>query len=287
MLLKIKNIDMLLILFLRVGTIVPLALGAVALVLIFFVFYWKEYKRFRLLKNTFAGSASFAYICEGYINANVENQRINKNRYLFWLFGSKYNDLLSSYLQRTIYELDRFEQFREEGKGLIISGRHSFDSQWKILRGQIFKPASSPENYELRDGFWCQPFGSLYTLIANKIFALYKKDALLILRTKGYWEFCEFLVETTKESERYSPLVPFCGNYIVDMNICIVSDYQQEVIERIRHEWNKIGTTSPHRLSDLSKLLESYVLKDEKFLKSGSDLYHLKNEIKTESQNVK
>ena len=73
----------------------------------------------------------------------------------------------------------------------------------------------------------------------------------------------------------------------VDMNICIVSDYQQEVIERIRHEWNKIGTTSPHRLSDLSKLLESYVLKDEKFLKSGSDLYHLKNEIKTESQNVK
>ena len=266
--------------FLRVGTIVPLTLSAG--VLIFLVFYWIEYKRFVLIKNTFAGSAFFAHICEGYVHANVAKQRINKSHFWFWVFGSRYNDLLSSYLQRTVYELDKLEQFPEE-KGNNFFWRHSFTSQWKRLHREIFKTVNGSDHYELKDEFGTNPFGQLFPFIVNKIFVLYKKEALVILRTKGYWEFSEFLAEIAKESARYPAQVPFCviGD---DINIRIVSDHPQEVTEKIRSELKKILKNSLHKVSDLTILLESYVLREEKFLKYGSDLWHLKNEIKYEAE---
>ncbi len=245
--------------------LVPLA--ALAL---FAILYLRRYKQYLLEKNSYTGYLSLGDLCKGYVFARISHDRMRGSKFWWYFFGVKYIDLLNFESARFQCELDKLEYFEDPKNESFIFGRHSFLRQWIEMHGFLFETSYYSKDYqhELRADVGKDPFGWMGVAIAGKLYELYKKHALYILRTKGYVEFSKFLSEYHDKSQQYPHGIPFSEIYKEKFHLKILDESSMEVAERLRAEL-KIAQAEGKRASGrpygevLLSLTKTFILADK------------------------
>ncbi len=246
--------------------VVPLAV-----ILVFIVLYVRRYKKYLLHKNSYTDCVFFAGCLEAYIFARLEAKKCQTGPSLWWyLFGSKYIDMVNLYSERCVYELDQLNSF-EPTDGRPCFTRKAFMSHWKEIHAMLFDQksygwGSGTTRFRLYFKFGDDPFGSMNDMIQSKLLELYKKQALLILRKDGFREFSEFLHLYDVKSCRYAQNIPFSIITSASFHEKIVSDHSVEIGERIRQVVRQILgkdrlPTNESQVQKLESLTESFLLK--------------------------
>lgn len=253
-----------------VGSIlVPLA----ALVT-FAIFYFRKFRKYLLEKNSYADCQFLEDICKGYTSAKIAHAKILRSKFWWYFFGSRYIDLLNFYCQSFIYELDKLEYFEDSRENSPVFRRHSFMSQWKNIHSFIFETSygdrawnEKAAPYKICEEYGDDPFGWMSVVMAGKLFELYKKHALYLLRTKGYVEFSNFLSKYYGKSQRYPHNIPFSAIHRDEFHVKIVYESSLEVAERLRSELknllNQKKRTKP-LVESLRDLVDTFILSDKK-----------------------
>jgi hypothetical protein len=249
--------------------VVPLAI-----LIVFAILYFLRYKKYLLHKNTYKDCQFLEDCWKGYIFACLWQEECRKGFKLWWyLLGSKYIDMVNLYSERCVYELDHLDRFNESNDIHPCFKRKAFMNHWNETHSMLFDRVkdsyghtdwNSP--YKFKTEFGDKPFGWMTVMIQSKIFELYKKESLLILRTKGYHDFSNFLVNNYDESTKYPHNAPFSIIASGEFHVKIMMDYSVEIGERLNHEVktilgrNKIPKTES-QIGQLKGLTEGFLLK--------------------------
>lgn len=185
--------------FLLVGSIVPLTLS------IFYFLKNFEYLRFR--HNILFEGNSLALSCLFNSNLFVINRYAKLKYFEKLFFSKKYLDLIDMQTQKLINQIDNLSSYScKEDSGNIY---RSFMFNWKLIHELLFKEGlydDTCESFTLKSS-WEEVFKIFFPSVGNKLsekmFELYEKEALKILRTKGYFEFSEFIEENEKLFYKY------------------------------------------------------------------------------------
>lgn len=112
---------------------------------------------------------------------------------------------------RLKYELDRLSEFEKPvSKGFSPLWRRSFLAQFEIVHADLF--GVSMDKYTGPFRFtkkFAGPRTPMDSIIEAKLFELYSKQALLLLRKGGFLPFMNFLYGTQEKFKRYAEEVPF------------------------------------------------------------------------------
>ena len=247
--------------------IVPLAALAT-----FAIFYFRRYKQYLLERNSYKDCQFLEDAWKGYISAQIASEKCRTGFKLWWyIFGTRYIDLVNYTSERCVYELDQLDRFEEATDNKPCFNRKSFMRHWNGMRPMLFETKDfrydddySP--YTFKKEYRDNAFGWMSVMIESKLFELYKKHALQLLRTKGYYAFSEFLESNRRQSKRYPHNAPFSIIASGDFHEKFMKEYSEEIGERIQHEMkvilgtNKVPKTESH-IQKLRSLVETFVLK--------------------------
>lgn len=220
-----------------VGSIVPLAVALAT----FSVLYFIKYKQYLLEKNNYADCQFLNDLAKGYLFARIAHSKIMQTKFWWYFFGNRYIDLVNFNCERFIYELDKLDHFEESQENSPIFMRTSFLGQWKGIHHVLFTTGYSDgrQPFKIHEKFGEDPFGWMSIVIASKLHELYKKHALHVLRTQGYYEFDKFICKYYGKSQNYPHNIPFSAIHR-EITTNIIREHSQEIGERIRHEMNEI-----------------------------------------------
>jgi hypothetical protein len=259
--------------------VVPLAV-----LFVFAIFYFVRYKQYLLHKNSYKDCQFLEDCWKGYIFARLWQEECRTGFKPWWyLLGSKYIDLVNFYSERCVYELDQLDRFDEPNDNRPCFNRKAFMRHWREIHSVLFDNghyadefSSKSSPYKFNPKFGDDPFGWMTVMIESKMFELYKKHALLLLRTKGFQKFSEFLASSHDKSQRYPHNAAFSIIASGKFHEKIASDHAVEIGERIHHEVKIIlGTdkipTSESQAKKLEALVENFFLKGNIAVGGGYD----------------
>lgn len=262
--------------------VVPLAT-----ILVFLIAYFIRYKKYLLHKNSYKDPQFLGDCWKGYIFARLWQEQCRTGFKLWWyLFGSKYIDMVNFYSERCIYELDQLDRFEESDDNRPFLHRKVFMRHWSIIYNMLFEidrnynPKFKDDYaYKFDSRFGDDPFGWMTVMIESKMFELYKKHSLLLLRTKGYREFSGFLAKNYNKSKKYPHNAPFSIIASGSFHERIMWDHSVEIGERLQHEVKVILGTSKviqeeSHAKELQLLLESFVVRGSNFGGGYSGTYY-------------
>ncbi len=244
--------------------VVPLAA-----ILVFAVLYFVQYKKYLLRKNSYKDCQFLEDCWKGYIFARMAHEKCRTGFKLWWyLFGSRYIDLVNFYSERCVYELDQLDRFDESNDNRPCFNRKAFMRHWGVVRAMLFDKEASTDGYvyKFKPKFGENPFGWMTVMIESKMLELYKRQSLLILRTKGYHDFSNFLVSNYRESKKYPHNAAFSIIASGKFHEKAMWDNSKEIGERLTHEVktilgrNKTPKTD-FQVKQLENLTEDFLLK--------------------------
>ncbi len=243
--------------------VVPLA--ALAL---FAILYFIRYRQYLFDKNGYANCQFLEDAWKGYIFANLALKKyISGSKFWWYFFGPKYIDLVNYCSERCIYELDQLDRFEVPNDNRPCFNRKAFMRHWEEIHNMLFvKGKYANSLYEFRPQYGEDPFGWMTVMIESKMFELYKKHALQLLRTKGYREFSKFLDSYYTKSQLYPHNAAFSIIASGKFHEKIMWDNSQEIGERVRHEVKLIleankNPENKFRAEQLQLLVDTFVLK--------------------------
>ena len=218
--------------------VVPLAV-----ILVFAVLYFLRYKKYLLHKNSYKDCQFLEDCWKGYIFARLWQEECRTGFKLWWyLLGSKYIDMVNLFSERCVYELDQLDRFNEPIDNRLCFNRKAFMRHWNETHSMLFDRVKNSYGhtdwdspYKFKAKFGDNPFGWMTVMIESKMFELYKKESLLILRTKGYHDFSNFLVHNYRESKKYPHNAPFSIIASGGFHEKIMQEYSREIGERLNH----------------------------------------------------
>ena len=112
---------------------------------------------------------------------------------------------------RLKYELDRLSEFEKPvSKGFSPLWRRSFLAQFEIVHADLF--GVSMDKYTGPFRFtkkFAGPRTPMDGIIEARLFELYQRQALLVLRKGGFLPFMNFLYGTQEKFKRYAEETPF------------------------------------------------------------------------------
>ncbi len=248
--------------------VVPLAV-----ILVFAILYFVRYKKYLLHKNSCKDCQFLEDAWKSYIFARLWHEECRTGFKLWWyFFGSRYIDLVNYTSERCVYELGQLDCFEGPHDNRSCFHRKAFMRHWEEIRATLFDKVLnshgySDENspYEFKPEFNANPFGWMTVMIESKLFELYKKHALQLLRTKGYYKFSEFLLSNYKESEKYPHNAAFSIIASGKFHEKIMWANSQEIGERVQHEVKVIlglnnNPKNESQVEKLQSLVSTFVL---------------------------
>ncbi|HVY36026.1 MAG TPA: hypothetical protein VG982_02000 [Candidatus Paceibacterota bacterium] len=261
--------------------VVPLAALTV-----FAVLYFIRYKRYVMDKNGFADCQFLEDLWKGYIFARLAFEKHRRGSRFWWFFfGSKYVDLVNFHSQQCVYELDQLDRFEESHDVRPCFNRKSFMRHWKEMHSMLFKDSYySKGEHTFDEKYGSDPFGWMTVMIKSKLFELYKKRALQLLRTRGYYEFSNFLSSNYDKSKLYPHNAAFSIIASGECHLKIMEENSQEIGERVRHEVKEIlcSHKTPKVKSQferLRSLVNTFVIKAERGHYNCPGLSEIRKEI--------
>lgn len=214
-----------------VGIAVPLT--------VVFSIYINWLNNFLAIKNAYSNCQTMSDICKGYVITKLHVENVQKNKVRWLIFGSRYIDLLNYQADKLLDEIDMLKTFEISEENNPLFHRHSFLDQWKEIDRMLLTkfPDNKTDKRELRKYLGEDPFGWMRVIIEGKIFELYRKYVLHILRTNGIIYFNEIITMYDKVSSLYPQSIPM---YAICDSISrkIIIDSRIEIAERIWHEFN-------------------------------------------------
>lgn len=249
--------------------VVPLAV-----LFVFAILYFARYKQYLLDKNSYKDCQFLEDAWKSYIFTRLACEKCRTGFKLWWyFFGSRYIDLVNYTSERCVYELDQLDRFNESNDNRPCFNRKALMNHWNEIQSMLFDRVKNSYGYtdcnsayEFRTEYGDNPFGWMTVMIESKMLELYKKESLLILRTKGYHDFSNFLVHNYRESKKYPHNAPFSIIASGVFHMRIMLDYSKEISERLNHEVktilgkNKIPKTET-QIKQLEGLVEDFLLK--------------------------
>lgn len=274
--------------------VVPLAV-----LFVFAILYFVRYKQYLLDKNSYKDCQFLEDAWKSYIFTRLACEKCRTGFKLWWyFFGSRYIDLVNYTSERCVYELDQLDRFDEPDDNRPCFNRKSFMNHWKEVHSMLFDNgnyaddfSSKSSPYKFNPKFGDNPFGWMTVMIESKLIELYRKHALLLLRTKGFKKFSEFLASSHDKSQRYPHDAAFSIIASAKLYEKIVLDCSSEIGERIRHEVkiilgkNKIPKTEA-QVNQLEELMADFIMKNFTGTGYTAARYHGLSEARSEILNL-
>lgn len=255
--------------FLLVGSIV------VPLVVLFFfgISYLERYKQYLKDKREYSNLQSFSDFCKAYVSVRVLYNKLDSSKFWKVFFEDKYLNLLNYLSQGLVYELDQLDRFCVSSSNRKnFYARASFLDQWAEVRRFLYYDSRRQIPSKLKDEFGKDPFGyGMMKIIGTRITELLAKEALMLLRRDGYWAAEWNLQRAWLWGYNAHDKDPLHKAIISKRFLSkIVREYDQEFIEKIKSEMNKIlssTSSAQNKIQELKKIESSFPVR-ESFLVS-------------------
>ncbi len=217
--------------------------------------YWRE--KYLIVKEQYSDCQEVSDCFKGYLLTKLHVEKVIKNRIRWFIFGSKYLDLINYQSDRLLSSFERLKHFESSKEDIPLFRSYSFMDQWDAIREMVFitRDIEGEKHYSIDERFGNDPFGCMGTVFSAKIYDLYKKFALQTLRTHGFIEFNRVLNDYSEISSRYSFGSPLL--YIkTNMRSKIVSEAKYEIADKAWSEFLKITNNGLPKNEEDKKIAE-------------------------------
>ena len=226
-------------------------MGSIIVPSLILLFFFVRYVKYLMLKRRCSEAITFGELYVAYLLVFRAYQRP----------GSRYISLLLFMTERLKYELDRLTEFEKPTtKGFDPLWRRSFLAQFSIAHTALF--GVSMETNTGKISFSEKFAGSrtpMDSLIESRLFELYQKQALLLLRKGGFLPFMIFLYRNKDKFKQYAEEIPFAvlgrDSWIPE----IVFPISDEISERLMNFFKNCKKIS-------SKGVEVFLIFDKTFM---------------------